>query len=426
MKNLLLIIFFNISLSLLIKAQIPLTGLERYYPFTGNANDSSGNNQNGTVIGATLTTDRFGNEDAAYSFDGSTSNYINIPTNDLDIEQYTYSAWALLYSIPDFDERYWVLDVGSVAGDQFLNYNHNYSGQYPSPNGWGSGGYNSSSPHGFLYQYNPSELNQWVHLVVTRSSTTSIFYVNGEYVDSLEVSLENIPYYGSGTLTARIGNRYNYQYPFHGKIDDIGFWNRPLTPEEVVGLHNDCKISLIEQPLSQIANIGEEVNFTVETSGNDLAYQWQSNIGFGFQNLSDAGQYTGTNTSTLTVSNTSLSNNNQLFKCLVSSGDCLIRSSEVSLTILDGVGIGVADEPIDFSIFPNPSNGKFKIVFNQTAFKEANLIVTNTLGQEIFICNNITNKFSFDVTKLCSKGIYFAQIIDADGNRIGIEKLVFE
>ena len=43
-------------------AQINLdSGLVAYYPFNGNANDESGNGNNGTVNGATLTADRFGN-----------------------------------------------------------------------------------------------------------------------------------------------------------------------------------------------------------------------------------------------------------------------------------------------------------------------------------------------------------------------------
>jgi hypothetical protein len=45
-------------------------GLVAYYPFNGNANDKSGNGNHGTVHGATLTEDRFGNADSAYNFDG--------------------------------------------------------------------------------------------------------------------------------------------------------------------------------------------------------------------------------------------------------------------------------------------------------------------------------------------------------------------
>jgi hypothetical protein len=37
------------------------TGLVAYWPFNGNANDESGNGNNGTTYGTTLTPDRFGN-----------------------------------------------------------------------------------------------------------------------------------------------------------------------------------------------------------------------------------------------------------------------------------------------------------------------------------------------------------------------------
>ena len=45
-------------------------GLVAYYPFNGNAKDESGNGHNGKVNGATLTIDRHGDSNKAYSFDG--------------------------------------------------------------------------------------------------------------------------------------------------------------------------------------------------------------------------------------------------------------------------------------------------------------------------------------------------------------------
>ena len=57
-----------------------MDSLITYYPFTGNANDSSGNNNNGVVYGATLTEDRFGNGNSAYSFDGI-DDYIEVTNN---------------------------------------------------------------------------------------------------------------------------------------------------------------------------------------------------------------------------------------------------------------------------------------------------------------------------------------------------------
>src|ERR1035438_863808 len=75
-------------------AQTFLTnGLVAYYPLNGNANDASGHGNNGTVNGATLTQDRFGITNAAYSFNGI-NNYIGfagVPTSQVD--NWTMSVW---------------------------------------------------------------------------------------------------------------------------------------------------------------------------------------------------------------------------------------------------------------------------------------------------------------------------------------------
>jgi len=54
-------------------------GLLAYYPFTGNANDSSGFGNNGIVQGAILTNDRNNNANSAYNFIKSKSSYIALP-----------------------------------------------------------------------------------------------------------------------------------------------------------------------------------------------------------------------------------------------------------------------------------------------------------------------------------------------------------
>jgi len=44
-----------------------------HLPFNGNAKDHSGHNNSGIVLGAKLTTDRFGEKNRAYLFDGNSS-----------------------------------------------------------------------------------------------------------------------------------------------------------------------------------------------------------------------------------------------------------------------------------------------------------------------------------------------------------------
>jgi len=63
-----------------IPSYVPSSGLVGWWPFTGNAIDSSGNGNNGTVNGAVLAADRFGNINRAYNFDG-TSSFISVSNN---------------------------------------------------------------------------------------------------------------------------------------------------------------------------------------------------------------------------------------------------------------------------------------------------------------------------------------------------------
>ncbi len=102
MKNkiLLLIIVATLGLKTATMAQVPsyvpTNGLVGYWPFNGNANDESGNGNNGTVNGATLTTDRNGNGNAAYSFDG-VDDYIDNTSNGLPFgnTNRTINCWIL-------------------------------------------------------------------------------------------------------------------------------------------------------------------------------------------------------------------------------------------------------------------------------------------------------------------------------------------
>ncbi|MGA9778350.1 MAG: hypothetical protein ACLPRE_04365 [Limisphaerales bacterium] len=65
-KALFQIFTITAALAMPVHAQTFLTnGLLAYYPFNGNANDASGNGNNGVVYGATLTTDRFGMSNSA-------------------------------------------------------------------------------------------------------------------------------------------------------------------------------------------------------------------------------------------------------------------------------------------------------------------------------------------------------------------------
>ena len=98
-KITILTLFAVLGLSGLLQAQIPTTGLVGYWPFNGNANDESGTGNNGTVNGATLTTDRFGNANSAYNFNGS-SEFIEV-THNSSLTFTTGVSFSFWLNIPD-------------------------------------------------------------------------------------------------------------------------------------------------------------------------------------------------------------------------------------------------------------------------------------------------------------------------------------
>ena len=109
-----------------VPSYVPTSGLVGYWPFNGNANDESGNGNNGTVNGATLTSDRNGIPNRAYNFEGL-NNYIDILSfnsskikNDFSISTWIrFKSFNSLYpQIIDGDNNFVAIHLG---GSGYLN-----------------------------------------------------------------------------------------------------------------------------------------------------------------------------------------------------------------------------------------------------------------------------------------------------------------
>lgn len=214
-------------------------GLVGYWPFCGNANDDSGHGNNGTVNGATLTADRFGNANAAYSFNG-TSNFIEVPDNNLlDLSNnFTISLWMKIsdYSVTlASDPQSTVLSKPRQSGmatgyciSAYYNLNLNkFSFNYNIGSSGGGQSSNTATP-----------LNTWINVIYTYDGTTSKIYKNGvlESSSALTYVLPNFPtslFFGKEFDNTSTSKRF-----FKGLIDDIGIWNRALTTQEVTQLYN--------------------------------------------------------------------------------------------------------------------------------------------------------------------------------------------
>lgn len=118
----------------------------------------------------------------------------------------------------------------------------------------------------------------------------------------------------------------------------VGYWiGSPTVEKLTIGV---CRELVTTQPADKNVNLNANAQFTIVTTNPLATFQWQTNNGNGFQNVTNAGQYSGTGTAQLTVSNVIADNNNQMFRCIVVDGSCTDTSDVAILTIQNNGGGG--------------------------------------------------------------------------------------
>ena len=339
-----------------VPSYVPTSGLISWWPFNGNANDESTYTNDGSVNSATLTIDRFGNANKAYSFDGG-DDYIDIPHDSIfDFGtniNFSFSFWlntSTYHNISGIISK----ETTSIPG---IGYQVMILENKPRFD------FMSNGPNDIDFRGDTTINNgSWHHIVLTanRSNNTISFYLDGVINSSLvdqNLSIGNV----SNPSSLKIGVERSYGNHFNGKLDDIGIWNRALTEQEITDLYNSCELSIKSQPTSQTINISNKTQFIVGASDPNATYRWQTDLGVGFQNLNSVGQYSGTTNDTLTILNVTMSNNNQPFRCIISSGDCLDTSNVAVLTVNNNVGINENSQDNLFSVFPNPAKSQINV-----------------------------------------------------------------
>ena len=403
---LVVLVFCTHFLSAQIPNYVPSNGLIGWYAFNGNANDGSGNGYNGTVSGPVLTTDRFGISNKAYSFNG-VADKITLPSISPSIIQNEFSTSIWINNMDNTDHQ-------SIYLRQGANYSKTWILKMDGNNELRV--YNENSY--YSYYIHPTSLyNGWYHLCVTINGNSIQYYVNG-----VPVHYETINYPLTWTSDLQLlgysGNTGNQPYPFLGKLDDIGIWNRCLDSCEVKDLYNSnigvcCGSFITSQPLSQSVNINTTAQFTATSNSPGSTYQWQTDLGVGFQNLNSVSQYSGTGTSTLSISNVTMGNNNQPFRCIITSPSCVDTSNVAVLTVINNAGVN-EELTSNIVIYPNPSNDKLTVSVDETIIgKEYSII--DQVGKLVSKGSLINANTTLSLYGL-SNGIYTLQI-DGKGRK---------
>ncbi len=233
------------------RKQTSSSGLVGYWSMDDNAGnkvtDSSGNNNVGTITGATWTT---GKKGKALSFNGSDSVIdVGNPSNLVITGDVTVSAWINPNSLDPYYEKNiivsgrrtetsqpYTLEVSSsnlCISFQTDNVSNGFSG-------WVVKCASTTIP-----------LNQWSHIQVVRSGLNLYFYKNGQLVGS-DSYLAGTIYTGNGVLIGK--GYYGGSMYFNGLIDDVRIYNRVLSATEIQALYKQNQTIMNTSQVGKLTN----------------------------------------------------------------------------------------------------------------------------------------------------------------------------
>jgi len=198
------------------------TGLVAHYPFDGNTNDQSGNNNDGVAYGgAQLTYDGFCTEDNAYYFDGSDS-VIRVPDRDsLDVtDSITLMAWI---------KPSWVSRASIVQKRDPVRGGSVYSLDIYPGKVRGLFRYGDSTAVRYVEGATSIIPNRWQHVATTYDGRTVTVYLNGVQEGSYDFGSVLEMQTSGGPL--EIG--YYQTSTFRGAIDDVRIYNGVLAASEI-------------------------------------------------------------------------------------------------------------------------------------------------------------------------------------------------
>ena len=222
------------------KSDLPISlrnGLLGMWTFCGDADDNGSLSNNGTVYGPLNEQGKFEQENTSFNFDG-TDDYISLNdpffNGDSSVSSFTFYT---LFKVDELGtsssdqnhiftkEGYW-RTIGLRAGyDQKIA----FRGSQPSPQNYFE-----------ITSISNYEVDTWYNVVITFNSGELKLYINGVLDNTETIIYSSLDWsylaQGNSTSTNHIGNSLAANGPknyFDGDIDDLMYWDRVLSDEEI-------------------------------------------------------------------------------------------------------------------------------------------------------------------------------------------------
>lgn len=118
---------------------------------------------------------------------------------------------------------------------------------------------------------------------------------------------------------------------FHDGFTNTGYFEKDFTLYYDNLSYQYSAAGIISQPISQTISANAPASFSLTAQAE--SYQWEENNGTGFKTISDAGIYSGSQTTQLSISSAPFSMNNYSYRCKLTKDGCSIYSATVKLSI---------------------------------------------------------------------------------------------
>ncbi|MFZ2323023.1 MAG: LamG-like jellyroll fold domain-containing protein [Ignavibacteriaceae bacterium] len=199
--------------------------LVAFYPFSGNAEDVSGFNNTGTVSGAVLTSDRWGNTASAYSFDGVNDNIKVSSSASLNFQNsITINFWMKVGEF--YDREAYPLSHGNWE------------------NRWKVSITNKHIRWTVKTNEGTKDLDSETELVKNILYNVTILYDGNDYEIYINGELDAFTSFAGLIQTTSIDLMIgqvlpgNTQYNFKGVLDDIRIYNYALSYSSIQSLYD--------------------------------------------------------------------------------------------------------------------------------------------------------------------------------------------
>lgn len=209
------------------------------FDFNGNKLSEKNGKVKIKPVGVTLCKDRFGNEASAAYLHGSAMSYLNLGSDPMmKLKTGSVSLWINLdrriYTGRGYQSNPIIITKNGPGPDFNVAYEINYDGYAKR---FAATMTKDSTREALVSAKEETEFGRWYHLVITFDNNYFAFYVNGNLQQKVTKGFETVFMESDSVVIGNSASKKNYRWS-QGKVDDIYFFNKVLTPQEVTELYN--------------------------------------------------------------------------------------------------------------------------------------------------------------------------------------------